>query len=90
MAKQFTISLDHIIKELSWEVKHLPQEAANILVTSKEVNRPGLVLNGYTLHFDPERIQLLGLMEYTFLENMIAAQFLPHTDASLYPSVKRR
>ncbi|MBQ3133619.1 MAG: HPr(Ser) kinase/phosphatase [Clostridia bacterium] len=71
MAKQFTISLDHIIKELSWEIKHLPQEAANILITSKEVNRPGLVLNGYTLYFDPERIQLLGLMEYAFLEKMI-------------------
>lgn len=25
-----------------------------------------------------------------FLENMVAATFIPHTDASLYPSVKRR
>lgn len=25
-----------------------------------------------------------------FVENMVAARFLPHTDASLYPSVKRR
>ena len=25
-----------------------------------------------------------------FVENMVAAQFIPHTDASLYPSVKRR
>ena len=30
-----------------------------------------------------------GEME-KFVENMQAARFLPHTDASLYPSVKRR
>ncbi len=30
-----------------------------------------------------------GEME-RFLENMIAAQFLPHTDARLYPSVHPR
>ena len=30
-----------------------------------------------------------GEME-KFVENMHAARFLPHTDASLYPSVKRR
>ena len=42
-----------------------------------------------------ERIRALatyvqfGEME-KFVENMHAARFLPHTDASLYPSVKRR
>ena len=30
-----------------------------------------------------------GTME-KFVENMTAAQFLPHTNAALYPSVKRR
>ena len=71
LAKKFTISLDRIIQELGWEVMHLPQPASEILIASKEVNRPGLVLNGYSLYFDAERIQLLGKMEYAFLEKMI-------------------
>lgn len=37
--------------------------------------------NGTYLHFSE--------ME-TFLQNMVAANFIPHTDSSLYPSVKRR
>ena len=71
MAKQFTIAMDRVIKEFGWTVCHLPRPAEEIVLTSKEVNRPGLVLNGYTLYFDADRIQMLGKMEHAFLEKMI-------------------
>ena len=71
MAKQFTIALDRVIKEFGWTIYHLPRPAEEIIITSKEINRPGLVLNGYTLYFDADRIQMLGKMEYAFLEKMI-------------------
>ena len=69
MAKQFTIAMDRVIKEFGWTVCHLPRPAEEIVLTSKEVNRPGLVLNGYTLYFDADRIQMLGKMEHAFLES---------------------
>lgn len=35
-----------------------------------DVNRPALQLSGYFEHFDCERVQIIGCVEYTFLEKM--------------------
>ena len=35
-----------------------------------DVNRPALQLSGYFEHFDCERVQIIGYVEYTFLEKM--------------------
>lgn len=34
-----------------------------------DLNRPGLQLAGYFTHFDPRRLQVLGIVETTYLEN---------------------
>ena len=39
-------------------------------VTVPDVNRPALQLAGYFDHFDSERVQIIGYVEYTFLEQM--------------------
>ncbi|MBR1628104.1 MAG: HPr(Ser) kinase/phosphatase [Lachnospiraceae bacterium] len=38
-------------------------------VRSRDINRPALQLNGFFEHFDPERIQLIGMVEWTYLNN---------------------
>ncbi len=35
-----------------------------------DINRPALQLTGYFEHFDSDRVQLIGYVEYTFLEKM--------------------
>ena len=35
-----------------------------------DINRPALQLTGYFEHFDSERVQIIGYVEYTFLEKM--------------------
>ena len=35
-----------------------------------DINRPALQLTGYFKHFDSDRVQLIGYVEYTFLEKM--------------------
>ena len=35
-----------------------------------DINRPALQLTGYFEHFDSDRVQLIGYVEYTFLETM--------------------
>lgn len=35
-----------------------------------DVNRPALQLTGYFEHFDSERVQIVGYVEYTYLETM--------------------
>jgi HPr kinase/phosphorylase len=49
---------------------YLPKSADDILISTAEINRPGIVLTGYTDYFDPLRIQILGWTELGFLLNM--------------------
>ncbi len=39
-------------------------------ITLAEVNRPALQLAGYFEHFDATRLQIIGYVEYTYMENM--------------------
>ncbi|MDO4489540.1 MAG: HPr(Ser) kinase/phosphatase [Lachnospiraceae bacterium] len=39
-------------------------------ITVPELNRPALQLTGYYEHFEKERIQVIGYVEYTYLESM--------------------
>lgn len=41
-----------------------------ILVTTSEVNRPGLQLTGYTEHFAPDRLQIIGWTETAYLTSL--------------------
>ena len=45
----------------------MPDDPANIKISSNDVNRPGLFINGFYEYFDSERIQILGKMENAFL-----------------------
>ena len=72
----------------------MPREKFKILGNSSLAGARHLLLDRQCLH-RLARIRALatyvqfGEME-KFVENMHAARFLPHTDASLYPSVHRR
>ncbi|MCC8016537.1 MAG: HPr(Ser) kinase/phosphatase [Clostridiales bacterium] len=70
MAGQYAVSLQKIIDSHGLEIVYLPKDADEILIKTNEINRPGLVLTGYTDYFDPLRIQILGWTELSFLQNM--------------------
>lgn len=70
MASKFTVSLNNLIEELDIEVIYVPEKKEEILISSKEVNRPGLHLSGFFHYFEPQRIQILGKMEYAYLESI--------------------
>ncbi len=70
MAEEYSVTLKKIIENYDLEVIFLPKDAEEILITTNEINRPGIVLTGYTDYFDPLRIQLLGWTELGFLHNM--------------------
>ncbi len=68
MKTDFTVSLERIIKEFSLETIYMPSDPKDILISSAEINRPGLQMAGYFEFFDPERIQVFGKSELSFLE----------------------
>ena len=70
MAEKYSVTLEKIIKNHNLEVVYVPKPTEEILITTSEVNRPGIVLTGYTDYFDPLRIQILGWTEFGFLLSM--------------------
>lgn len=70
MSQTYSVSLDKVIQNHNLDVVYLPKSAEEILITTAEINRPGIVLTGYTDYFDPLRIQILGWTEFGFLLNM--------------------
>ena len=40
------------------------------MITTPEINRPALELAGYFEHFAEERIQIIGMVEYSYLETL--------------------
>ena len=69
MATTYSVSLDKVIKELSLETIYMPSDPEKILITSTDVNRPGLELNGFYDYYDTSRIIVFGNAETAFLSD---------------------
>ncbi len=72
MESRHYVSLDKFIQELNLEVIYAPEGYENIQIRTEDVNRPGLQLAGFFDYFVPQRIQLIGLVETTYLTNLTA------------------
>ena len=70
MAEKFTITLKKIIDEFKLEVIYTPREPSELLIDENDVNRPGLQLMGFYEYFNPERIQIIGKMEFAYLSTI--------------------
>lgn len=70
MKQTYSVSLEKIINNHNLDIVYLPKSADDIFIKTAEINRPGIVLTGYTDYFDPLRIQILGWTELGFLLNM--------------------
>ncbi len=68
MKTEYTVSLKKIIDEHQLETLYLPSDAEKILITTPEINRPGLHIAGYYEFYDERRIQILGKNEISYLE----------------------
>jgi HPr kinase/phosphorylase len=71
MESKFTVELSKIVDEFSLESIYMPQNPEKILISSIDVNRPGLQLGGFFDYFDNERIQIVGLTEVSFLKRFV-------------------
>lgn len=67
---KFTVSLEKIINEFKLEAIYLNKPAGEIMIDENDVNRPGLQLSGFYTYFNPERIQIIGKMEFAYLSTL--------------------
>jgi len=65
-----SVKLSAIIQEYDLDLICTPQGYEDVEITVADVNRPSLQLAGFYEYFDPNRIQLIGKVEYTYLESL--------------------
>ena len=70
MAGKFTVSLGKIIDEFHLETIYMPKDPAENLIDENDVTRPGLQLMGFYEYFNPERMQIIGKMEFAYLSTI--------------------
>src|SRR5699024_6794124 len=74
MGKGPTIRLGTIIDQFHLEVLYGPEGYRDRQISIQDVNRPGLQMTGYFDYFDRERMQLLGLVEWSYLQERTAEE----------------
>ena len=67
MSQTFTVPLSSVMKELGLETIYMPENGENILISSKDVNRPGVAFPGFLDFYDNKRILVVGHTENAFL-----------------------
>jgi HPr kinase/phosphorylase len=68
------IYLEKIIEKFSLENLTPDVDISKIKITQPDINRPGIQIAGYFEHFDDQRIQIIGFVEYTYMENLSVAK----------------
>ncbi len=65
-----SIHLSKVIQQEKLENLTPDIDISGIKITQPDVNRPGILLTGYFDHNDPNRIQVIGFVEYSYMQQM--------------------
>lgn len=66
-SQEFSILLSQIANDFHLEKIYESEDFETAVVTSSDVNRPGMQIVGFFDYFDPRRIQILGKVEISYL-----------------------
>ncbi|NLG53771.1 MAG: HPr(Ser) kinase/phosphatase [Clostridiales bacterium] len=66
----YKIKLKEIINEFNLEIIWAPDSYEDIEIGRTDLNRPGLQLGGFFDYFDNERLEIIGKVEMTYLQNL--------------------
>ena len=65
-----SVSLTRIIEKMKLENLTPEIDVTSIRITQPDINRPALQMAGYFEHFDAARLQIIGFVEYTYMESL--------------------
>lgn len=77
------VTISALIKKMNLELLTKEINTDKIKLYHPDVNRPALQLAGYYEHFDRERVQLIGVVEYTYMQRMTEEQRLENYEKLL-------
>lgn len=65
-----SINLTKVIDKFKWENLTPEIDISKIKVTQPDINRPALQLAGYFEHFETTRLQIVGFVEYSYMNGL--------------------
>jgi len=72
MTDEYKIPLTKIIEEFDLEKIYETNDMETVMISRTDVNRPGLQMVGFFDYFDSNRVQIMGKVEFTYLEQFNA------------------
>ncbi len=66
----FSVSLWDIKREFKLDSLYEPENVEDIKISNNEVNRPSLQIAGFFEYFDNTRVQVIGMVEISYLRKM--------------------
>ncbi len=70
MSQEKKLYLKDLMKEMGLESMYMPIGGLDKEITSTDINRPALQLVGFFDYFDDTRIQVMGKVEHTYLDQL--------------------
>ena len=67
-----SVSLLKIIEKMKLENLTPELDLGDIKINQPDINRPALQLAGYFEHYEASRLQIIGFVEYTYMESLSA------------------
>ena len=67
MDQEYTIRLKEIVDDHELTIIYAAPDYDTALISTTDINRPGLQLSGFYDYFDPRRLQIMGIVETTYL-----------------------
>lgn len=64
------VSVKKIVEKMNLKVLNPEVDIKNRKVTTSEVNRPALQLTGYFDYFEKSRIEIIGMVEHTYMQKL--------------------
>ena len=69
-----SVKLEIIIDKMKLENLTPELDISKVKITQPDINRPALQMAGYFEHFEATRLQIIGFVEYTYLEGLPEAR----------------
>ena len=67
-----TVTVKMLVDKLKLKVVYGNEELLAKAITTADISRPGLEMTGYFDYYSPERLQLVGMKEWSYLKPMTA------------------
>ncbi|MBP3458595.1 MAG: HPr(Ser) kinase/phosphatase [Lachnospiraceae bacterium] len=65
-----SVSIEKIIERFKLENLTPELDISQVKITQPDINRPALQLAGYFEHYEATRLQIIGFVEYTYMDSM--------------------